>query len=301
MLRYFSNGIPRSSVSSPLAARITRVRGARPAVFYKDGKTAHHTGSVSHAVRRRPRITCTHSPANDARRRRSADEATKKEGLFFYPPPPASPPPFASSRVRPSLPDRARAQGIKGCATRPGNRCVPLDAPRARTRRMPTSSHEFRDTRTHPSIPRIVRPSPPSRRIASRPVASIIVAPRHRRHPAAPRSPPRVVTRPPTTPPPTSGQTRVKNTSSPHSARAPRTVPLARPVAVVDTVVVVIVPIIIVLVLVLVARAESSRRRVTSRRPARDRWVYWFFLVVFFWILIGFGVCPLRTCRVVYS
>ncbi len=270
MLRYFSNGIPRSSVSSPLAARITRVRGARPAVFCKNGKTAHHTGSVSHASRRRPRITCTHSPANDARRRRGDDEATKKEGLFFYPPPPPRLPP---SRPRASVLrfPTARAQGIKGCATRPGNRCVPLDAPRARTRRMSTRSHEFRDTRTHPSIPRIVRPSPPSRRIASRPVASIIVAPRHRRHPAAPRSPPRVVTRPPTTPPPTFGQTRVKNTSSPHSARAPRTVPLARPVAVVDTVVVVIVPIIIGLVLV--ARAESSRRRVTSRRHARDRGV----------------------------
>ena len=270
MLRYFSNGIPRSSVSSPLAARITRVRGARPAVFCKVGKTAHHTGSVSHASRRRPRITCTHSPANDARRRRSADEATKKEGLFFYPPPPASPPPFASSRVRPSLPDRPRAQGIKGCATRPGNRCVPLDAPRARTRRMSTRSHEFRDTRTHPSIPRIVRPSPPSRRIASRPVHHR--RPRHRRHPPAPPvSHPRVVTRPPTT----FGQTRVQkktHTSSPRSARAPRTLPLARPVAVVDTVVVVvIVPIIIGLVLV--ARAESSRRRVTSRRHARDRGV----------------------------
>ena len=258
MLRYFSNGIPRSSVSSPLAARITRVRGARPAVFCKVGKTAHHTGSVSHASRRRPRITCTLSPANDARRRRSADEATKKEGLFFYPPPPASPPPFASSRVRPSLPDRPRAQGIKGCATRPGNRCVPLDAPRARTRRMSTRSHEFRDTRTHPSIPRIVRPSPPSRRIASRPVASIIVAPRHRRHPPAPRSRTRASspdrrrrsgrreTRP------RASTKKNTHTSSPRSARAPRTVPLARPVAVVDTVVVVvvIVPIIIVLVLV---------------------------------------------------
>ena len=295
MLRYFSNGIPRSSVSSPLAARITRVRGARPAVFYKDGKTAHHTGSVSHAVRRRPRITCTHSPANDARRRRSADEATKKEGLFFLSTPPASPPPFASSRVRPSLPDRARAQGIKGCATRPGNRCVPLDAPRARTRRMPTSSHEFRDTRTHPSIPRIVRPSPPSRRIASRPVHHR--RPRHRRHPPAPPvSHPRVVTRPPTTPPPTSGQTRVKNTHIEPTFRARTThrSPRAtrrgrrhgrrrrrhRPHH---------------------HRPRPRRRRVTSRRHARDRAIDGCSIGFVFWILIGFGVCTLRTCRVVYS
>ena len=166
---------------------------------------------------------------------------------------------------------------------------------------MPTSSHEFRDTRTHPSIPRIVRPSPPSRRIASRRVHHR--RPRHRRHPAAPRSHPRVVTRPPTT----FGQTRdarrarvKKNTSSPYSARAPRTVPLARPVAVVDTVVfvVVIVPIIIVLVLVLVARAESSRRRVTSRRHSRDRWFYCFF---FGYLLIDTLWCVSTTyvsCRV---
>ena len=297
MLRYFSNGIPRSSVSSPLAARITRVRGARPAVFYKDGKTAHHTGSVSHAVRRRPRITCTHSPANDARRRRSADEATKKEGLFFDPPPPASPPPFASSRVRPSLPDRARAQGIKGCATRPGNRCVPLDAPRARTRRMPTRSHAFARTHTNASIHPAHR-SPVST-LASHRIASHRV---HHRRPASPppssrpRSHPRVVTRPPTTPPPTSGQTRVKNTHIEPTFRARTThrSPRAtrrgrrhgrrrrrhRPHH---------------------HRPRPRRRRVTSRRHARDRAIDGCSIGFVFWILIGFGVCTLRTCRVVYS
>jgi len=153
------------------------------------------------------------------------------------------------------------------------------------TRRAPredaTNAHEFPRVRTHtherihPSRASFARlhPRVASHRVASTTVARVTAAiqpppgrprassPDHRRRPGR--------------------REYKKNTSSPHSARAPRTVPLARPVAVVDTVVVVvIVPIIIVLVLV--ARAESSRRRVTSRRHARDRWVYWFF----FWIFV---------------
>ncbi len=125
---------------------------------------------------------------------------------------------------------------------------------RARTRRVPTSSHAFPDTRTHPSRAPFTRlhPRVASRRLHHRPPASPPPsASPARRHPTA------------TTPPTTSGRTRdanareEKNTSSPYP-RAPLTVPLARTFAVVDTVVFIIVPIIV--------RAESSRRRVTSRR-----------------------------------
>ena len=185
MLRYFSNGIPRSSVSSPLAARITRVRGARPAVFYKDGKPRVTQGqSVTPSVA----VHASHAlirPANDARRRRSADEATKKEGLFLIHPPPRLP--LASSRVRPSLPDRARAQGIRDARPDPAIDAHSTRPARGRDEcpRVPTRSHAR--TRTHPSIPRIVRPSPPSRPVASRRVHHR--RPRHRRQPAAPGRP----------------------------------------------------------------------------------------------------------------
>jgi hypothetical protein len=301
MLRYFSNGIPRSSVSSPLAARITRVRGARPAVFCKDGKNraSHNTGSVTPSVA----IHASHALIRP-RTMRDADEATtkrrKRRDYFFI----HLPPPRLPLRVlaRPSFAPRprARAQGIKGCATRPGNRFIPLDANAlARTRRVPTSSHEFRDTheRVHPT-----RRSPvstlASRRVASRPSSSPASPPPTSR----PRSPPRVVTRPPTTPPTTFGdarreRARVKNTSSPFRAHTTHRSSRAtgrgrrhgrgrhrphhrhRPRR--------------------VRGIESSRRRVTSRRgvtarPVDDRWFFLFFFDSIF-LLIGFGVCPLRT------
>lgn len=48
-------------------------------------------------------------------------------------------------------------------------------------------------------------------------------------------------------------------------------------------------------------RPRPRRRRVTSRRHARDRAIDGCSIGFVFWILIGFGVCTLRTCRVVYS
>ena len=255
MLRYFSNGIPRSSVSSPLAARITRVRGARPAVFCKVWKnTNHHTGSVSHAVRRHPRSTfhsfALERRATPTKRRRSDDEGR----TIFYPPPPASPPPSRPRASVPRAPTASRARGIKGCPTSPSRRFIPLDA-NARGRdefpRVPTRSQTHE--RIHPA-----RRSPVST-LASPRVASTIVPPPHRRHPPHPTSSPdrddashdvRADAR--------RERARGKKYIEPISARAPLTVPLARTFAVVDTVVFIIVPIIVL--------AESSRRRVTSRR-----------------------------------
>ena len=130
------------------------------------------------------------------------------------------------------------------------------------------NSYEFRETRMRPSRAAFARlhRRVTSRRVASTTVAFItaaIVLPCRpaRRHPTA------------TTPTTTSGDARRahEHTSIIHRVeftRAPRTVPLARPFAVVDTFVFIIVPII-----VLVARVESSRRRVTSRRATGGRWI----------------------------